>query len=199
MLLLLGSVLLCAMAAVRKEYQREAGATLKSSLIFMGVSSLFVCLIGIIYCFATDFALIKQADGFVVGLSVVFAFILTINTCLGIFGAKYGSLAVLMMFATLGTLVISTFYGLIADPEKNKLNLFNILGLCLVAMIIALSFFSEERKKTQNTVAENQTEKRQTVFIFICLSVFLFNGVALSVFIFLRGNLLGCLGGSFCG
>ena len=115
--ILLSSLFICVMSAVRKEYQRSFGATLKSTLVFIGVSSLFVCLIGLVYCLATDFAPVKQADGFIVGLSAIFALILTVNTCLGIFGSKYGSLAVLIMFATLGTLVISTAYGLIADPE----------------------------------------------------------------------------------
>lgn len=178
-LLILNSILLCAMAAARKEYQRKADATLQSTLIFMGVSSLFVCLIGVVYCFATNFAIIRHADGFVLGLSIVFAFILTVNTCLCIFGAKYGSLAVVTMFATLGTLVISTVYGLIVDPIKNKLSGFNIVGLCLAFVIIALSFVAEIRKKKNKETNENSNTK---IFLFICLSVFLFNGSALSVY-----------------
>ena len=188
LLLLLGSVLLCAMAAVRKEYQRGVGATLKSTLIFMGVSSLFVCLIGVVYCCATDFALIKQADGFIVGLSLAFAFILTVNTCLGIFGAKYGSLAVLMMFAPLGTLVISTIYGLITDPVKNQLSGFTVLGLCLVGIIIALSFLAEKLKRKQGSETEKPNKKNEKIFIFLCLAVFLFNGVALSAYSMFTSN-----------
>ena len=70
------------MTAVRKEYQRKVDATLKSTLTFMAISSLFVCLIGFVYCCATGFALITQAEGFIIGLSALFAFILTVNTCL---------------------------------------------------------------------------------------------------------------------
>jgi hypothetical protein len=180
LLILLSSILLCAMAAARKEYQRKADATLPSTLVFMGISSFFVCLIGVVYCIVTDFALIRQADGFIVGLGAVFAVILTVNTCLCIFGAKYGSLAVITMFATLGTLVISTVYGLITDPLKNELNGFNIAGLCLAFFIIALSFIAEKYKKKK---AEEKTENRSAkIYLFICLAVFLFNGSALSVY-----------------
>lgn len=185
LLILFNSVLLCAMSAARKEYQRKVDATLKSTLVFMGVSSLFVCLIGLIYCFSTDFALVRCADGFVVGLGVLFAFILTINTCLCIFGAKYGSLAVITMFATLGTLVISTVYGLITDPIKNQLNAFNIVGLCLAVIIIALSFLAEKLKGGQ---AEQIEQKKSKIFIIICLAVFLFNGSALSVYSLFTSN-----------
>lgn len=182
LLLLISAVFLCAMSAVRKEYQRRVDATLKSTLIFMGVSSFFICLIGVIYCCFTDFKLIKEADSFVVGLSVAFAVILTVNTCVGIFGAKYGSLAVLIMFATLGTLVISTVYGLITDPVKNQLNGFTILGLCLVVGIIILSFVGDRLKIKETGETEKQNKKSGKVFIVLCLAAFLFNGVALSAY-----------------
>ena len=188
LLLLLSTVFLCAMSAVRKEYQRRADATLKSTLIFMGVSSFFVCLIGIIYCCFTDFKLIKEANSFIIGLSVAFAVILTVNTCVGIFGAKYGSLAVLIMFATLGTLVISTVYGLISDPVKNQLNGFTIFGLCLVVGIIILSFVGEKLKVKGTGETEKQNKKSEKVFIFLCLAAFLFNGVALSVYSIFTSN-----------
>lgn len=185
LLILLNSVFMCVMAAVRKEYQRKVNATLKSTLMFMGVSSLFVCLIGLGYCFFVDFALIKKADAFVVGLSAVFALILTINTCLCIFGAKYGSLAMITTFATLGTLVISTVYGLISDPLKNKLNFFNIVGLILAVVIIVLGFLAS---KTTGDKDEKTEQKSSKVFIFICLAVFLFNGSALSVYSIFTSN-----------
>ena len=188
MLLLISTVFLCAMSAVRKEYQRRVDATLKSTLIFMCVSSLFVCLIGVIYCCLTDFKLIKELDAFVVGLSVAFAFILTVNTCVGIFGAKYGSLAVLIMFATLGTLVISTVYGLLSDPVKNKLSGFTVVGLCLVVGIIILSFVGDRLKVKETGEAEKRNEKSGKIFIFLCLVAFLFNGVALSAYSIFTSN-----------
>ena len=185
LLILLNSVLMCVMTAIRKEYQRKVDATLKTTLVFMGISSLFVCLIGIGYCIYTDFALIKQADGFVLGLSSVFAIILTVNTCLCIFGAKYGSLAMITTFATLGTLVISTIYGLISDPLKNKLSVFNVLGLCLAVVIIALGFIAN---KSQEHQEDRNEQKKSKFFIFICLAVFIFNGSALSVYSIFTSN-----------
>lgn len=184
LLILLGSILFCAMTAVRKEYQIKADATLKSTLVFMLVSSLFVCVIGLIYSVATGFTLVTNADGFVLGLGLLFAFILTVNTCLCIFGAKYGSLAIVTMFATLGTLVISTLYGLIVNPTQNKLSVFNVVGISFAVIIIALSFI-EERNKPKTESKEN---KNQKAFIAICLAVFLFNGSALSVYSLFTSN-----------
>lgn len=179
LLILLSSIFLCVMCAVRKEYQCRADATLKSTLTFMGISSLFLCLVGGVYCIATQGTLFQRLDEFVLILSIVFAFILTANTCLCIFAAKYGSLAILTMFATLGTLVISTIYGLISDPIKNKLSIFNILGFVLALVIIVLNFISEKRKETQ---AQEGQKTNSKIFIIICLAVFLLNGSALSVY-----------------
>lgn len=178
LLILLGAVMLAAMAAVRKEYQRRAGATLFSTLLFMCLSSLFITLIGAVYALSTDLALIRNADGLVLGLGAVFAVVLTVNTCLCIFGAKYGSLAVLMTFATLGTLVISSLYGLIFAPEKNALTVYRVAGLLLSAVIIALGFIGDKRTGRE----EKKTRRDQRIFVLICIGVFLFNGSALSIY-----------------
>ena len=190
-LILLSSIFMCFMTASRKGYQQKVDANLKSTLIFMCVSSLFVCIIGVVYSCFTNFAIIKSADSFVVGLGVLFAFILTVNTCLCIFGAKYGSLAMITTFATLGTLVISTIFGLITDPIKNKLTTFNIIGLILAVVIIALSFISSIDKTSQANVKNNK------IFIFICLAIFIFNGSALSVYSVFTSNRAGYGGFNF--
>ena len=178
LLILVGAVMLAAMAAVRKEYQRRAGATLFSTLLFMCLSSLFITLIGAVYATSTDLALIRNADGLVLGLGAVFAVVLTVNTCLCIFGAKYGSLAVLMTFATLGTLVISSIYGLIFAPEENALTVYRVAGLLLSAVIIALGFIGDKRTGRE----EKKTRRDQRIFVLICIGVFLFNGSALSIY-----------------
>lgn len=178
LLILVGAVMLAAMAAVRKEYQRRAGATLFSTLLFMCLSSLFITLIGAVYALSTDLALIRNADGLVLGLGAVFAVVLTVNTCLCIFGAKYGSLAVLMTFATLGTLVISSVYGLIFAPEENALTVYRVAGLLLSAVIIILGFVGDKRADGE----EKKADRTQRMFILICIGVFLFNGSALSIY-----------------
>lgn len=182
--ILINSLLLCGMTAVRKEYQLSAGATIKSTVVFMCLSSLFVTVIGIIYACFTDFALVTNADGLVIGLSALFAVILTVNTCLCIFGAKYGSLAILTMFAILGTLVISTVYGLVVNPEVNKLNGYNIIGLVLAGVVISLGYVAEKLKSKESAKAN----KNSKIFILICLLVFLFNGSALSIYSYFTSN-----------
>ncbi|MBQ5927475.1 MAG: hypothetical protein IIX01_06105 [Clostridia bacterium] len=167
------------MATVRKEYQRSTNAALKTAIVFVIVSSLFVCAVGLIHCIGTNFSWVKKMDGFVVKLSLAYAVILTVTTILCVIGTKYGSLAMVVMFATLGILVISTLYGLIFEPEKNRLNAFNIIGFFIVAVIIALNFISEKKKETANGETETKNKK---IFVLICLGVFVFNGCALSVY-----------------
>ena len=168
------------MTVVRKEYQRRADATLVSTVAFMGVSSLFICLIGVIYCFVTDFSLLRQMNDGVLGLSILFSFILTVNTCLCIFGSKYGSLAIISIFANLGTLVISAIYGLLTDPVRNQLNGYKIVGIILVLVILELSFL-EERKQAKSVEIKKEARHNRT-FLIICLLIFSFNGSALPIY-----------------
>ena len=178
--IVISSILMCAMTVVRKEYQRRADATLVSTVAFMGVSSLFICLIGVLYCLVTDFSLIRQMNDGVLGLSVLFSFILTVNTCLCIFGSKYGSLAIISIFANLGTLVISAIYGLLTDPVRNQLNGYKIAGMVLVLIILGLSFL-EERGRS-NRVEIKKEARHHRAFLIICLLIFCFNGSALPIY-----------------
>lgn len=180
LLIFLGSVLLCGMTVVRKEYQRRADATIISTITFMGVYSLSVCLIGVIYGFFTDFTLIRQIDGFVIVLSIFFSLILTINTCLCILGSKYGSLAIVSIFANLGTLMISTVYGLIFDSARNHLNGFKISGMVLVLAILALSVFEEKKNVSFGDAQKEKQHNRK--FLAICILIFFFNGSALPIY-----------------
>ena len=180
LLILASSLLVCGMAAFRKEYQRRKDATLKSTVLFMFISSLFVVLVGVIYGIFTHFTLITRLDGFTLLLAGIFALILTINTCLCIFASKYGSLAIVSTFATLGTLVISTFYGLISNPVKNKLTVFSGIGLGLAVVIIAMSFI--QTRKNNSTKNEEKSAKDNKIFLALCIAIFFFNGSALSVY-----------------
>lgn len=180
LLILASSLLACGMSAFRKEYQRRKDATLKSTVSFMLISSLFVVLVGIVYGAITNFAIISNLDGVTFALAVAFALILTVNTCLCIFAAKYGSLAIVSTFATLGTLVISTFYGLISNPTKNKLGVFSIIGLVLAVSIIVLSFI--QARKRDVTDKEEKKLRDNKKFLSFCIAIFFFNGSALSVY-----------------
>lgn len=180
LLILASSLLLCGMAAFRKEYQRRKDATLKSTVVFMLISSLFVVLVGIVYGIFTRFSLITRLDGFTLLLASIFALILTVNTCLCIFAAKYGSLAIVSTFATLGTLVISTFYGLISNPVKNKLTIFSGVGLAIAVTIIAMSFI--QARNNNSTENEEKRAKDNKKFLALCIAIFFFNGSALSVY-----------------
>ena len=125
LMILVSSILCCIMSALRKEYQEKVEPNLKTTVFFMGLSSLFVCAIGFFYEIFAGFSIIKGIDYFTLILSASFALDLVINTILCIFGSKYGSLAILTVFARLGTLVISAVYGLIYDPVRNEINSIN--------------------------------------------------------------------------
>lgn len=182
--LALNSLIVCVMTALRKEYQRIAGANLKSTVFFMLINGVIGCIIGLAYCFFTNFALVKGIDGKVFALATAFAIILTLNTIVCIYGAKYGSVAIFSVFATMGTLVISSAYGLIFAPEKNKLDLFSVLGIIIVILVVALNFVNTK------TVEVKTSKKDAFIYKILCIVVFFTNGSALPVYSMFTSNCL---------
>ena len=89
-------------------------------------------------------------------------------------------LAMISTFATLGTLVISTLYGLVSDPVRNRLNIFNVIGLIIAVTIIALSFL--QAYKANSVEIEEGKPQNNKKFLMFCIAIFLFNGSALSVY-----------------
>ena len=97
-------------------------------------------------------------------------------------GFEYSAYMEKEIFQPLG---ISTIYGVIADPLKNRLNGFNMAGLCLALAIVGLSFTAKNRSEEQT---KTNSKKGATIFIFLCLAIFLFNGSALSVYSIFTAN-----------
>lgn len=179
-LLIIGSsIFLCIMSALRKEFQKDTVLNVKTTLFFMGLSSLFVLITGLIYCAFTRFELVTNTDMTVLYHGALFAIILTLNTILCIFVTKYGSMAISTVFAWLGTLVISAVYGLVYNPVKNALSVWNIIGFGLVGIIIAISLFSVKVKSGEN---DGENKRNVKIFALLCFIIFFTNGIALPIY-----------------
>lgn len=163
------------MSLLRKEYQRKNG-TFFSTVVFTVLTALIISVFGNILTFFTGFRLYKEADSVVIAAAAAYGLVSLISTFLCVLGTKYGNVSVLIMFATLGQIVLSSFYGLIFDSENNTFSLPVALGYLVTAAIVTLSFIETNLREKEDGA------KNKKVFILFCIALFFINGCALPIF-----------------
>ena len=170
--LVLSSIFLCAMSLLRKQYQRISESYF-SVLVFVFLSNAAMAVIGNIAAAFQGFAFYGQTDGAVLGIAAAYAAVSFASTFISVKGTKYGNVSVLIMFANLGQLVISSVYGLIFDAQNNSFGAMTVFGYVTAAAIMVLSLFAKKK-------GEDASEKKNgKIFFLLCAVLFLFNGAAL--------------------
>lgn len=172
--LILSSVLLSVMSLLRKEFQRKNGS-LYSILFFSVFAALIIVLCGNVVSACRGFQIYKKIDAAIIAAASIYGLVTLGSTMLCILGTKFGNVSVLVMFATLGQIVLSSVYGLMFDAENNRFSVSVIIGYMITAVIIALSFLSSKGPQ------DEKRRKNKKIFLFFCVALFLVNGLALPI------------------
>lgn len=166
------------MSLLRKEYDRRNTGGLRASFSFIAFTYIWVSLAVVFVCaFSSNWESFSAFDGVGFLLAVGFALATFVTTIICIVGASYGSVSLLIVFANLGTVTLSTVYGLFFDAERNGGNVFVWLGFVLVALILVLNFLEKDE-------SEKDAEKANRKFVYriLCFCVFFTNGIALVIY-----------------
>ena len=164
--LTLSSFCVAILSILRKKYEKYNGNNMLSTLLFVFLYSIIVS------GFAFLISDVKYSFDFLtLILSILLAISVASTTIICIIGVEYGPVSVLVLFATMGSISISSFYSLIFDGKLDDINIFNIIGFLIIAFIIVLNFISSEKNK-----------KSRLKFSFLCFIVFFTNGLALLYF-----------------
>lgn len=182
--LVVSAVCLSVMAVLRKKYCDESGSGLISLLRFMVLQGIIAASVLAVYVFITGQAgAFMRTDAFTLINVFATAICTSATLVICICGAKYGNLTLLMMFATLGSLVLSSVYGVLFDSERNGLGVFKIVGFVLTAVILALTVpFKKNNDGSGETEAERgarQSGKDKKIYALLCVIIFFTNGVVL--------------------
>lgn len=182
--LVVSAVCLSVMAVLRKKYCDESGSGLISLLRFMVLQGIIAASVLAVYVFITGQAgAFMRTDAFTLINVFATAICTSATLVICICGAKYGNLTLLMMFATLGSLVLSSVYGVLFDSERNGLGVFKIVGFVLTAVILALTVpFKKNNDGSDETKTERdvrQNAKNKKIYALLCVIVFFTNGVVL--------------------
>lgn len=183
--LVVSAVCLSIMAVLRKKYCDESGNGVIPVLRFMVLQGVIAAAILAVYVFiAGKGEAFKTTDLFTMICVFATAVCTSVTLVICICGVKYGNLTLLMMFATLGSLVLSCVYGVLFDSERNGIGVFKIIGFVLTAAILALSVPFKRKSNDESDEAKTERDARQSaknkkIYALLCVVIFFTNGVVL--------------------
>ncbi len=175
--LVLSAVFLSAMSLLRKEYDRHSSHEgLAASYRFVVLSfSATLLIAAVIFLIGGSFGEFLSLDWLVLLLALAYALATFLTTVICIVGASAGSLTLLIGFARMGTITLSTLYGLIFDPARNVMSLPKALGLLVVAAVMTLTLFGGRGDREAG-------EGNPRLFRLLSVAIFFTNGVALVIY-----------------
>lgn len=142
----------------------------------MGLYSLLVVLGGGIFLMITGkLGLLFSFNPEILLYGALLSFTITITTVICIIGTAYGNVSILVMFATLGQLVLSALYSLFIEKESASVSVFIGLAISVVIVLMSVPF------ARKNDETEKKSSKK-IVFAILCLIVFFTNGIVLIVY-----------------
>ena len=146
-LLLISSVFMGIMSILRKEYQKRNSISVMPTVLFL----FCVSIIGAGVSVAAGHGL--HISGLSLSLAVWYAVISAVTTFICIYGTAFGNVSEILLFASLGNLVLPSLYGFIMQAADNRLTVYKSIGFLLAAVCMVINFLGGERKKAMPCIS----------------------------------------------
>lgn len=162
---------------VTKAFEKNYGKTVRASLSFSLLYSLFA---GVIF-----FIIKLISSGTVFNLnpfSLCMAFGLSlVNILSSTFGIKtlaLGDIAVYSLFLMLGGMIVPFFAGIVF--LKESVSVCNLIGVAIMIIALCLPvFFGKKNKNAGEAQTDGDTKKKTSVFFYVlCVFLFILNGLS---------------------
>ena len=173
--LFLGSICVASFSVLRKKYQQISGKSIFQSVLFITTAMVSVFLLVILLSLAFgQFGQIANITPLTFGLGTAIAICCVPSALISVIGTAFGSLPILMTFAYLGLMFMSSIYDFALGYNTISNNY--VASLIFIAVVIAINVI-EGRK------AEGEVKKNSRIFSLLCILLFFTNG---SVLIFYK-------------
>ena len=162
---------------VTKAFEKNYGKTVRASLSFSLLYSLFA---GVIF-----FILKLISSGTVFNLnpfSLCMAFGLSLvnilSSAIGIKTLALGDIAVYSLFLMLGGMIVPFFAGIVF--LKESVSVCNLIGVAIMIIALCLPvFFGKKNKNAGEAQTDGDTKKKTSVFFYVlCVFLFILNGLS---------------------
>ena len=181
---------------VTKAFEKNYGKTVRASLSFSLLYSLFAGVIFFIIKLVSS-GTVFNLNPFSLCMAFGLSLVNILSSAIGIKTLALGDIAVYSLFLMLGGMIVPFFAGIVF--LKESISVCNLIGVAILIIAHCLPvFFGIKTKNAGEAQTDGDTKKKTSVFLYVlCVFLFILNGLSstLSKFKSVRGG--AALGAEF--
>ena len=162
---------------VTKAFEKNYGKTVRASLSFSLLYSLFAGVIFFIIKLISS-GTVFNLNSFSLCMAFGLSLVNILSSAIGIKTLALGDIAVYSLFLMLGGMIVPFFAGIVF--LKESVSVCNLIGVAIMIIALCLPvFFGKKNKNTVEAQTDGDTKKKTSVFFYVlCVFLFILNGLS---------------------
>lgn len=162
---------------VTKAFEKNYGKTVRASLSFSLLYSLFAGVIFFIIKLISS-GTVFNLNPFSLCMAFGLSLVNILSSAIGIKTLALGDIAVYSLFLMLGGMIVPFFAGIVF--LKETVSVCNLIGVAIMIIALCLPvFFGKKNKNAGEAQTDGDTKKKTSVFFYVlCVFLFILNGLS---------------------
>lgn len=162
---------------VTKAFEKNYGKTVRASLSFSLLYSLFAGVIFFIIKLISS-GTVFNLNSFSLCMAFGLSLVNILSSAIGIKTLALGDIAVYSLFLMLGGMIVPFFAGIVF--LKESVSVCNLIGVAIMIIALCLPvFFGKQNKNAGEAQTDGDTKKKTSVFFYVlCVFLFILNGLS---------------------
>ncbi len=162
---------------VTKAFEKNYGKTVRASLSFSLLYSLFAGVIFFIIKLISS-GTVFNLNPFSLCMAFGLSLVNILSIAIGIKTLALGDIAVYSLFLMLGGMIVPFFAGIVF--LKESVSVCNLIGVAIMIIALCLPvFFGKQNKNAGEAQTDGDTKKKTSVFFYVlCVFLFILNGLS---------------------
>lgn len=162
---------------VTKAFEKNYGKTVRASLSFSLLYSLFAGVIFFIIKLVSS-GTVFNLNPFSLCMAFGLSLVNILSSAIGIKTLALGDIAVYSLFLMLGGMIVPFFAGIVF--LKESVSVCNLIGVAIMIIALCLPvFFGKKNKNAGEAQTDGDTKKKTAVFFYVlCVFLFILNGLS---------------------
>lgn len=162
---------------VTKAFEKNYGKTVRASLSFSLLYSLFAGVIFFIIKLISS-GTVFNLNPFSLCMAFGLSLVNILSSAIGIKTLALGDIAVYSLFLMLGGMIVPFFAGIVF--LKESVSVCNLIGVAIMIIALCLPvFFGKKNKNAEKAQTDGDTKKKTSVFFYVlCVLLFILNGLS---------------------
>ena len=162
---------------VTKAFEKNYGKTVRASLSFSLLYSLFAGVIFFIIKLISS-GTVFNLNSFSLCMAFGLSLVNILSSAIGIKTLALGDIAVYSLFLMLGGMIVPFFAGIVF--LKESVSVCNLIGVAIMIIALCLPvFFGKKNKNAGEAQIDGDTKKKTSVFFYVlCVFLFILNGLS---------------------